>query len=226
VWVVFGNFGNGTIALLQLLEEQGAEGVTVISIDMGWAAEGWDKRLEAADVFINTCGFTHIRLKSPHTFSEHVIERGSFPTQKFQSCALLLKGSTFNAWLDEVDPGCEFKILIGRRSDSRVKVVGEVQASPHFGGRDLLHPLAALDDEAFAALIERAGFEPLNHRSLECDPCIHNSKADVERISNADQKKLQKLEVSIDKSLSSRDNPDWNPFESGCGTAAIYGCGT
>lgn len=66
---------------------------------------------------------------------------------------------------------------------------GETLASERHGGRELWQPLVRHDDAMRDALLHRAGFDVLPHRSLECYPCI-NANIDDIRLLSEDRIKL------------------------------------
>ena len=239
--IIFGNFGNQTIALIQYAHEQAFNDVYVISVDTGWAAETWQSRVEQGEALARQYGFKVVRLSSKASFADLVRDRQQFPSKKFQWCAGFLKGLPLLDWLDQHDSACEATIILGkRRADSRAnaKLTEFIDESEHYGERRVWHPLYKYDDSEFAALIERAGFEVLEHRSLECDPCIHNTSSDFRRMSDSDIKRLRNLEVEVHKLMfrepidgmvgnahyyASEDENKEEQFYMGCGSP--FACG-
>ncbi len=201
--IIFGNYGNGTIALIQWAFEQKLENVTVISINTGWATQGWSAHVERAQRWVEFCGFKVIELKSPSSFDDLVRARKQFPSLKFQWCPLLLKGIPLLNWLDDLDPSCLSTILLAKRRAHRrnIDLPEWIDSSEHYGGRTLRYPLFNCDDEFLKGLINRAGFRYLPHRSLECDPCIHNQSLDFQRTSVEDLLKLDQLEKAVNQTM-------------------------
>lgn len=204
MYIINGNYGNPTIALLQWAYENALPAVTVLSVDTGWAATAWNVWMEQVQDYARACDFSSKVTKSRVDFANLVRDRQNFPTQKFQWCAGILKGLPLLDYLDSIDPQCEATILMGKRQLDLLHY-GElpefIEESDHFGGRRVWHPLRLSDDATFYALIKRAGFAPLPHRSLECDPCIHNTVRDFQRLSEQDVLKLQSLEKEMGRSM-------------------------
>jgi hypothetical protein len=171
--IIFGNYGDGTIALIQWAHEKALEDVYVCSIDTGFAStsDSWQLQLEKGQALALGYGFTVKTLPSVITWPELVLKRKSFPSAQFQWCAGWLKGLAFLEYLDEVDPSCEAIIMLPKHVTAlRGDVVLQEweNHSPHFGVRRVWQPLYNLADNDFYDLIRRAGFSPLYHRSLEC----------------------------------------------------------
>jgi len=238
--IIFANFGNNSIALMQWAFLQQLADVTVVHVDTGWAAAEWQQRVRQGTQYAKRCDFQIISLTAKASFQDLVIDRNSFPTPKFQYCAGFLKGLTFLQWADEVDPGCEATVLLGsRRADSRARVhLPEIiECSEHFGGRRVRYPLFAHDNNMLGELITQAGFDRLPHRSLECDPCIHSQASDFTRMSEATISRLAALEKQVGKPMFGRDidelvqsedvgkkaSVSLENFDMGCGSP--YGCG-
>src|SRR5262249_17000513 len=104
-------------------------------------------------------------------------------------------------WLDEVDPAAEAIILLGKRNDQGTVMAEFIEESPHYGDRKVWFPLINFPDEAFYDLISQAGFIRLDHRSLECDPCVNSRGLDLARLSKSDMNKTKQLEKEINKTL-------------------------
>jgi hypothetical protein len=92
--------------------------------------------------------------------------------------------------------------------------------------------------EQFIHLINQTGLDLLTHRSLECDPCIHNSHADFARMDKNSIIKLTSLENELGKAMfadfiahqvAQAHNANEIAIQSleqldmGCGS--VYGCG-
>lgn len=204
MYIIFGNYGNQTIAVCQWIYEQKLENVHVVNVDTGWAAEEWQVRVNQGQAFAKKLGFNIITLKSKPDFQGLMQDRQEFPNQKFQWCAGFLKGLPFIDWLDEVDPQCEATIILGkRRADSRANynLPEYIEESEHYNDRRVWHPLFQHTNNEFNALVRKTGFTLLSHRSLECDPCVNSTAADFARISNATLVKTQRLEQQINKTM-------------------------
>jgi 3'-phosphoadenosine 5'-phosphosulfate sulfotransferase (PAPS reductase)/FAD synthetase len=97
-----------------------------------------------------------------------------------------------------------------RRAESqeRAKTPEYIESSERHGGRDVWCPLFAHSDEDRNALLARAGFEPLPHRSMECAPCINANRADLRALTEVDIAKVEQLEARVGKTMfrSARHN--------------------
>jgi hypothetical protein len=198
--ILFGNYGNNTIALIQWAYENKLAGVCVVHVETGWTAQEWAEQVQRGQALAHNYGFTPITLTARATFQQLVLDRGRFPSRKFQWCAGFLKGLPFLEWLDENDAAATATILLGsRRADSRARLqLPEfIESSEHFGERRVWYPLVYHDDSTRNALIQRAGFKVLPHRSLECDPCIHSQLNDLQRLSPDTCQRVARLEEQI-----------------------------
>lgn len=202
--IIFGNFGDNTIALIQWAFEKGLQNVRVVHINTQWAAQTWGQRVAEGSAFAEQCGFESVELSSSTTFTEMVLGRENFPNQKFQWCAGFLKGLAFMMWADQLDPEAEAVVLLGsRRTDSRIREGLEEfkERSEHFGKRRVWYPLYQHSNFERDELIQRAGFSVLNHRSLECDPCIHSQIVDFQQMSSVDIEKVKRIENQLQKPM-------------------------
>jgi hypothetical protein len=235
--VVRSNYGDDSIALIQALRDLVCKAeltfskVIVVYIDTGWAAQGWLTRVSEGERFARSCGFETRRLTSRRSFSELVRERQQFPSQKFQWCAGFLKGIPLMEWLDEVDSACAWTIALPKRQALYRKTIPAViKECEYHGERDVWHPLVSVNDNERDVLIHRAGFKPLNHRSLECQPCVHSKPQEFAHLHPFDQAKLEWLEGCIQKKMKNpvlfqktlKNNP-MDSFTMGCGDP--FGCG-
>lgn len=240
--IIVGNYGNGTIALMQWAHQQQLPHVTVLYVDTGWSAARWQPRVTAGQAFAKACGFAAETLPASIDFFSLMQQRQAFPTSTQQWCAGILKGLPLLDWLDQQDPTCEATILIGKtRFSSRInQVLSEyVTDSDYYDGRTLRHPLVHETKTSFEALIQQAGFAVLPHRSLECEPCINATEADFQRMALEDVEKLTTLEQILGKPMFScpiaetvatakaQQHPDTEryleKFDQGC--SSPFGCG-
>lgn len=238
MYIVFGNYGNQTLALIQWLISAQLADVTVVSVDTGWADETWLKHVVQVENYARQQGFKVERLRAEPNFADLMRERGQFPSQKFQWCASFLKGLPFIEWLDKVDPRNETCILLGkRRLDSRANIdlPERISKSEHYGEREVWHPLFDCPDEKFIKLIAATGFSLLSHRSLECDPCVNSRDDDFLRLCATTVAKTEKLEHELGKNLFSKPISDMvknakpcaanstDKFNMGCGSPFVCG---
>ena len=188
------------LAMIQWAVEQNISNLTVVSVDTGFAAAKWDKRVEQAQEYARQSGLHVVRLKSELSLADLIRERGSFPSPQFQWCASHLKGLTVLTWLDEMDPLGQLTVMLALRrgkSLSSQQLNEWIEESPHYGGRRVWQPLYQHGLEQRDALIERAGFEILPHRSLECEPCVNADANDLLRIDASAIKKASALEKEM-----------------------------
>lgn len=195
--VIRSHYGDESIALVQWAYEQGLKEVKVVTIDTGFAAESWLSRQELGEAHASSCGFKTTTIISPISFAEAVKGRGEFPSAKFQWCSALLKGLPFLDWLDTWDPSCNAIIMIPKRRAAigpHIVLSEWIDKCEFHQDRTVWHPTFELTTNERDALLARAGFTPLNHRTLECQPCVNSSKADLFRLSEWDIKKIKDLE--------------------------------
>jgi 3'-phosphoadenosine 5'-phosphosulfate sulfotransferase (PAPS reductase)/FAD synthetase len=169
-----------------------------------------------------------------------------WPGNGQQFCTAHLKGIPFLQWADEYDPVCMGTVLIGKRraeSEKRKETPEFIESSEHHGGRRVWHPLYLHTDEMRNALLDRAGFKPLAHRSLECNPCVNANRQDFLRLTPGEVERVNDLEAEIGKPMfrpkrfnamgihsviqwakHGRDRGDIEEEESEC--ASLFGCGT
>lgn len=225
-------YGDESIALVQWAYEAGLS-ATVVYVDTGWAAESWQQRIQLGEAHAKACGFKTLRIVSEITFADAVIGRGEFPSSKFQWCSALLKGLPFVDWLETVDTAGHAVILIAKRAAAALAHAALpewIEPCQFHGDRTVWHPMLAVIDAERDALLERAGFVPLNHRSLECEPCVNSTESDLERFNynHNDKQRLVELEQELGSSWK------WKPalpvpekyldlFYRGCGNH--FGCG-
>lgn len=200
-YVLVGNFGNESIALMQwIIEAKLAEKSVFVSIDTGWACDSWLERVEQAERYATQHSLKPVRLQAPASMQQLVRDRKAFPNKKFQWCTSLLKGITLNAWLDEIDPLCESIIMLGKRGLENA-IPEFIEQSEHYQQRKVWHPLTHHTVQMQSDLIHRAGFKVLTHRSLECDPCIHSQSVDLARLSAMNIAQTASLEQEIEQTM-------------------------
>lgn len=220
------NYGDDSIAMIQWAYEAGLANLTVVYIETGWQAASWEKRVQQGEAHARSCGYKTLRLLSKISFREAVLERGSFPSHQFQWCAGWLKGLPFLDWLDTEDIKCRSIVMIAKRGIASEQVPQFIENCEYHNDRTVWHPLWDVDENARDALLHRAGFTPLRHRSLECEPCVNSCRADLTRLSKQDKNKLLKLEKQLGKKMFT-EMPELETgmdlFYKGCGNR--FGCG-
>jgi hypothetical protein len=190
------------------------------------------------------CGFRPVRVRSLG-MAELVRTKKGWPGNGQQFCTAHLKGLPFLQWIDDADPEAEWVVMVGKRraeSRARANTPEFIPDSEHHGGRVLWHPLFQHTDSDRDALLYRAGFAPLPHRSLECNPCVNANRQDFLRLRPEEADKVSRLEVEIGKPMfrpkrfnavgiygvlmwahHGKDHSEDVVDESGC--SAVFGCG-
>ena len=243
-YVISVSYGNDSMAMLQWAHEHGLQNVTVAYCDTGWAAPGWDARVGAGETAAKRMGFDVVRLQSIGMAELVRIKKG-FPGNGLQFCTAHLKGLPFLQWLDEADPECKAVVMVGKRreeSEARKDTPEFVKDSEYHGGRTLWHPLYLHTEAERDALLQRAGFEKMPHRSLECNPCVNANRGDFLRLTPGEVERVNDLEVEIGKPMfrpkrfgalgihgvmtwakDGRKRPSIENEEAAC--AGLFGCG-
>ncbi len=211
------NYGDDSIALVQWVFEAGlsalAQDIRVVYIETGWEAEAWHHRIELGEAHAKSCGFKVEKIQAQIPFNEAVKGRNSFPSSKFQWCSGLIKGLPFLDWLDGLDLRAQAIIAIAKRKaalpskhPASIQMIPWVESCEFHQGRSVWHPLIDVSEVDRDALISRAGFLPLGHRSLECDPCVNSTLYDLSKLnqSRADIKKIEALEEELGQSFFSK----------------------
>lgn len=243
--VISSSYGNDSVALIQWAHEKKLPEVMVAYCDTGWSAPHWPQRVDRGETLAKSYGFQTVRCKSIG-MSELVRMKKGWPGNGKQFCTAHLKGVPFLSWIDEVDPECGAIVLIGKRreeSEKRKDTPEFIESSEYHGGRKIWHPLYAHTDEMRNELLSRARFEPLPHRSLECNPCVNANRGDFLRLTAGEIERVNDLEAEIGKPMfrpkrfnamgihgvivwakDGRNRPSIEDEESEC--AGLFGCGT
>lgn len=195
--VLFCSYGNDSIALIQWAQERGLKDVVCLYSDTGWSASWWADRVAKGEALAQGYGFTTARTESEGML-ELVKRKRGWPGAggQGQFCTAELKVLPALEWLDANDPRKEATALTGvRRSESkhRSDAPEHVDESERHGGRDLWQPLVRHDDVMRDALLHRAGFGVLPHRSLECYPCINANIDDIRLLS---EDRIQLIDIT------------------------------
>lgn len=201
-FVIFVSYGNDSIALIQWAFENDLEGVAVVFTDTKWAADGWMARVDRAETWVRRLGFIPHRTTSIG-FAELARKKKGFPSQRYQWCSHILKIEPGIRWLDEHDPDCRAVCLIGVRreeSEDRSDFPEYLINSGNHGGRVMIAPFATFTAGQRDALILRAGFEVLPHRSRECR-CINSGRADMRQFTDVDWIAIREMEIEVGKPM-------------------------
>lgn len=204
-YVVFSSYGNDSIALLQLLHEYRLpeqRAVAVVYSDTRWANAGWDDRVRKASRWAEGLGFFTAQTAPELGFADLVRKRKIFPRGKAQFCTSELKIVPGQRWLEKHDPHGHAVVAVGVRraeSERRSGTQPFVPISDAHGGRKLWRPLVEFSDEDRDALVVRAGWDVLPHRSDEC-ACIFSGRKDLRRFSPERVAEILNLELELDPS--------------------------
>lgn len=175
------SFGNDSLALIQWAHERGLRNVVVLYNNTGWAHPAWAGRVKRCRAWAESLGFETHETESMGMPALVKWKRG-WPRQGIQFCTEHLKIIPSIAFMAERDPLAQAICLVGkRRAESRERSnapewMWPVSAN---GNRAVWQPLVEHSTEARDALLDRAGFKPLPHRSRECNPCVNSSRADI-----------------------------------------------
>lgn len=201
--VISSSYGNDSVALIQHAHEIDLPDVTVAYCDTGWAAPWWPQRVERGEALARSYGFQVVRCKSIG-MAELIRTKKGWPGNGMQFCTTHLKMIPFLEWIDEADKERTAKVLIGKRraeSERRKDTPEYVENSEVHGGRTVWHPLYLHTDEERNGLLERAGFDALPHRSLECNPCVNANRGDFLRLTPGEIERVNDLEAEIGKPM-------------------------
>lgn len=200
--VIFASYGNDSVAMIQWAHERGLKDVTVAYSDTGWAADWWPARVEKAEAWVRSLGFTAARIES---MGMEALVRGrkAWPRGgggRFQFCTKNLKELPALAWLDTVDPDRKAICMVGiRREESanRATFPEWVEESEKHGGRTLHAPLVRHRDADRNALIARTPMDVLPTRSKECWPCVNARKAELRLLEPERVRRIAMLEEEM-----------------------------
>ena len=201
--VISASYGNDSVAMIQWAHETGLEDVTVVYCDTGWAAPGWDKRVEQGERLAKYYGFATVRLQSLG-MEELVRMKKGWPGNAQQFCTMHLKGIPFLQWLDDADPEYRATVLVGkRRTESRARAATPefIHDSEYHGCRTLWHPLYQHSDQERDQLVRRSGLPLLPHRSQECSPCVNANRSDFLLLTPEQIERVNTLEVEVGKPM-------------------------
>ncbi len=244
MYVIPCNYGQESIALITWMYKNDYSNVHCLYIETDWAAPGWSDRVRILESWVNSLGFVPKTLRPKRGFSDLILEQKKFPTQKFQWCASFLKGLPLLEYLDfDLDPEMRSTLVLAlRRSAARslMHLPEKVEASEHYNGRSLWHPLYDQSEAEMDALVQASGVlellslktDPRSRRSLECHPCVNSLSSEVEhcRADSLIGPRIKILEAALGESFPSAPDQSLQyaasslePFLRGCGLP--FGCG-
>jgi hypothetical protein len=173
----------------------------------GWAAEYWPERMQRVAAWCEERGIQHVEIATKG-FEQLVLDGDAgtirFPNGMRKTCTERLKILPAARWMDTVDPDRVAICVLGvRRSESRRRMHTPVfeASSVNHGGRALWKPLAEYSDAQRDAMLAAAGFDPLPHRSDECEVCIHANRTDLRRVSERGVARVRVLEAATGKTM-------------------------
>lgn len=204
-YLIRASYGNDSVALIQWAREEGLSDVVVLYSDTGWARASWAARVGQMEEWVRSLGFTPARTASIG-MKALVEQKKMFPQRLMQFCTKELKILPTIAWLEKNDPERRAIVLTGIRreeSTNRADAPAFQINSANDGGRCVIQPLAAFTVADRDALLRRAGFEPLPHRSEECK-CINANRKDIQRWDESDIVEIEGMEAAP---LSSKGKP-------------------
>ena len=215
------SYGNDSIALMQWLHENKALSrlgrVLCAYSDTGWAAKEWPARVERGEAVAKSYGFEPHRSESTGFGPLARLKKG-FPRNGMQFCTTELKIKPVTAFLEVVDPSKEATIAIGIRreeSEARSQWPEHIEDSEKHGGRDAWFPMVRVLKAERDALIGRAGFEVLPHRSKECFPCVNSNRADLRLLTDERVNELEALETSMGFTGKGKPRTLFRPYRHG-----------
>ena len=198
-YILSASYGNDSIALIQWAYEQGLKDVAVLYCDTGWAAPYWNKRVEEAEAWVESLGYTAHRTESDG-FVALAKRKKAWPYNGAQFCTKELKIKPALDWMEEYDPVKDAVVMIGiRRAESRHRATHAewTYDSENHGGRDLHAPLVRHTDADRDKLLAATPFEALPHRSMECYPCINANRSDLKQLDESRVAEIEALETEM-----------------------------
>lgn len=212
--IVFVSCGNDSVALLQWCVERGLPDVHAVYSNTGWAHPDWPARVDAVRQYAQAHGMSFHEIKS-EGMTALVKRKKAWPRQGIQFCTQELKIKPAIKWMDERDPDKDSTCLIGvRREESanRAQFPEHVEGSDRHGGRDVWAPLVRMKEDERNALILRAGFDVLPHRSMECNPCINANRADLRKVPEAKLIYIENLETDMGHTKEGKPRTMFRPY--------------
>jgi 3'-phosphoadenosine 5'-phosphosulfate sulfotransferase (PAPS reductase)/FAD synthetase len=197
--IIFSSGGNDSVATVQWAFENDLDNIIVAYSDTQWASPDWAARIDRVSQWINENGGAMVVIPS-EGFPDLVRRKKAFPANGMGFCSYILKIEPAMIWLDAIDPDKKATCYTGVmriESEKRKNWPEVLEESPNHGGRTLVSPLACLEVSDRDALLDRAGFDVLPHRSMECSPCINATIKDIQEIDPTDVIKVITLEEEM-----------------------------
>lgn len=219
-YVIFASYGNDSVALIQFAHEAGLQDVHVAYGDTGWAANWWPARVEKAEAWVRSLGFTPHRIQS-EGMESLVMRKKAWPRGgggKYQFCTQALKKEPAQKWLDEHDPQKESTCMVGvRREESanRKDAPEWVESSPDHGGRELWQPLVRHRETERDALALKSPLPLLPFRSKECYPCVNARKGELRMLDESARHRVWLIEQASGTNSKGNDRVMFSPKKHG-----------
>jgi 3'-phosphoadenosine 5'-phosphosulfate sulfotransferase (PAPS reductase)/FAD synthetase len=197
--IIFSSCGNDSVALIQWAIESKIDDLVVAYSDTKWGSPEWPERVARVKAWVESNGGKFITIDS-EGFESLVKRKMAFPTNGMGFCSYELKIKPAMEWLEQFDPdkkGVCYTGVMRIESEKRKTWPEVLESSPNHGGRKLVSPLATLSEIERNELLERAGFEVLPHRSMECSPCINATIKDIQQVGEQDLIKVINLETEM-----------------------------
>jgi 3'-phosphoadenosine 5'-phosphosulfate sulfotransferase (PAPS reductase)/FAD synthetase len=198
-YVIFASGGNDSVALIQFAIEEAWDDVIVAYSNTQWASPEWPQRIVALKDWLHRFRFKFYEIQS-EGMDALITRKQAFPANKPKFCTYELKIKPAQVWLDTIDPNKNAVCCLGIRrceSASRSQWPEWVECSENHGGRPLFSPLVRYSDEERNALLRRAGWDVLPHRSRECSPCVNAKKSDLRMLPLVDIEKVRRKELEM-----------------------------
>lgn len=219
-YVMFTSYGNDSIALMQWAHERGLRDVHTAFSDTGWAAPWWLARVEQAEAWARSLGFTPHRIAS-EGMEALVARKKAWPRGgggKYQFCTEALKERPARDWLALHDPVGDATCMTGVRreeSENRRDAPEWVTASEDHGGRELWQPLVrhtvAMRDE----LALKSPLPLLPFRSKECYPCVNARKPELRHLDDETRGKVRRIEIASGTNSKGNERVMFSPKRHG-----------
>jgi len=198
--IVFVSCGNDSTALAQWCFNNKMKDLHFAYSETHWGTTDWAERVKLFKHWVELKGAKFHTINSDG-FESICKSKPAIPTNGRAFCSYELKILPAQKWLDIIDPEKEAVCYTGVRrceSVSRSNWPEWIEDSENHGGRSLCSPLVRHLDNDRDDLIEQTPFPILEHRSMECSPCVNANTSDLRKISMRDIEKVEQLELEVD----------------------------
>lgn len=188
------SYGNDSVALIQwLYENVDISDAAVLYSDTGWASPKWKARVEHCEAWAESLGFGTDRTSS--IGMEALVKwKKSWPRQGIQFCTEHLKILPAQEWASQYDPDKAMIGVVGvRREESTDRKSFPEWRFDETEGRWVWAPLVDYTEAGRNALLRRAGFEVLDHKSQECYPCVNSNRKNIRKLAE-DESRISLIE--------------------------------